>query len=419
MWALFKNGDFARLFFGRLVTNAGDSLYAVAAMWLVYQLGGSAFYTGLAGFLTMFPNTLQFLAGPLVDRWALRKTLVVSQILELLLVLSIPMIYYTGFLSVAVVLVVMPLVASIEQFSFPAETAALPRILEKDQLVKGNSAFSFAYEGLNLVFSGLAGILVALLGAVTLYLVDSVTFAAAVLLFVSLKLPGKAEKDEGKKTVRQAAQKYRKDLAEGFRFVMGSIVAKFFIGAVAANFAFGAAMAVLPAYADLRGNAEYYGFMMAALSGGFLVGALLSSYVERFPMGKMEVVAFFLSTILWVSSVLVPWGILSIVLFGMATVPIGATEVLFAAVMQRIVPQRLLARTFSVVGSISTCAMPFGSLIGGALGAAFGSTVIFGAAASGLLLVAVVWLFVTDLRQLPRAKEIDPEKYGLAEKATG
>ncbi|HEX7064136.1 MAG TPA: MFS transporter [Bacillales bacterium] len=422
MLALFKNADFVRLFFGRLITNAGDSLYAVAAMWLVYELGGNAFYTGLAGFLTMAPNALQFLAGPLVDRWSLRNTLVVTQILEFLLVLSIPVLFYLGWLSVTVVLVVMPVVAAIEQFAFPAQTAALPRILGKDDLVKGNSAFSFAYQGVDLAFNGLAGVLVALIGAVSLFLIDSVTFAAATLLFLSLKLPkraGEPSEEEDKRPVRRAFGKYVADLKEGFQFVMGSIVAKFFIGSVAANFAFGAAMAVMPAYADWRGGAEYYGFMMAALSAGFLIGALLSSYVERFPMGKMEVVAFTLSTILWVSSVLVPWNVASIVLFGMATIPIGATEVLFSAVMQRIVPERLLARTFSVIVSISTCAMPLGSLAGGSLGAVFGSAVVFGAAASGILLVAVVWLVVSDLRRLPKANDIDPEKYGLIEKATG
>jgi len=78
MWALFKNSNFTKLFFGRVVTNIGDSMYAVAAMWLVYELSSSAFYTGLAGFLTRIPQTFQFLAGPLIDRWSLRRTLVVT-----------------------------------------------------------------------------------------------------------------------------------------------------------------------------------------------------------------------------------------------------------------------------------------------------------------------------------------------------
>lgn len=360
----------------------------------------------------------------LLARWSIvgrsKKTLVVTQIIEFFLVLSIPVFYYTNLLSVAVVLVVMPLMSAIEQFSVPAEQAALPGILGKDGLVKGNSAFSFAYQGLNLVFNGLAGILVALVGAVTLYLVDSVTFAVAVLLFATLKLPKKVNKGEGEtKTVPKVVKQYGNDLSEGFRFVMGSIIAKFFIGAVAANFVFAAAMAVMPAYADERGNAAFYGFMMATFSGGFLVGALLTSYVERFPVGKMQIVAYCLSTLLWISSVLVSWNVLSVVLFGMASVPIGAMEVLSTSVIQRIVPDRLLARTFSLMFSISMSAMPLGSLVGGALGSIFGSVVIFSVAAAGILLVAIVWFFVPDLRRLPKAKEIDPEKYGLTGTKTG
>ncbi|WP_343840034.1 MFS transporter [Salinibacillus aidingensis] len=415
MWTLFKNGNFTRLFIGRLITNAGDSLYAVAAMWLVHQLGGSTFHTGLAGFLTMLPTSLQFLVGPLVDRWELKKTLIVTQVIELLFILLIPVFYYAGILNVTVVLVVMPIVAFASQFSFPAERAALPSILEPDELVKGNSAFSFAYQGLDLVFSGLAGILVAMFGAVTLYLIDSLTFAIAVLLFATLQFPGKQKTHEPKMSVRENVKKYGRDLKEGFRFVMGSIIAKFFIGAVGANFTFGAAMAVLPAYADVRGDASFYGYMMAALSGGFLVGALLSPYAEKFSFGKMGIAAYSLSAFSWVASVFVPWNILSIMLFGAATIPIGVTEVLLAAVIQRIVPQRLLARTFSVMTSVSTSAMPLGALIGGAVGAKIGSVATFGAAAFGILLVSVVWFLVKDLRELPKSNEIDPGKYGLSE----
>jgi hypothetical protein len=64
----FGHRGFRRLFAGRVVTNVGDSLYFVAAMWLVYRLTGDPVYSGIAGFLTLAPAALQFLVGPLVDR---------------------------------------------------------------------------------------------------------------------------------------------------------------------------------------------------------------------------------------------------------------------------------------------------------------------------------------------------------------
>ncbi|HEY4391601.1 MAG TPA: MFS transporter, partial [Paenibacillus sp.] len=65
---IFKNRNFSVLFVGRILTNIGDNLYAVAAMWLVYNLGGSTLYTGLAGFLSILPRIIQLFSGPMIDR---------------------------------------------------------------------------------------------------------------------------------------------------------------------------------------------------------------------------------------------------------------------------------------------------------------------------------------------------------------
>ena len=147
MRALFGNVAFRRLFAGRLITNAGDSLYYIAAMWLAYDLSGSAIYTGLAGFLTLAPQALQFLTGLFVERWNLRRLLVATQIFQGTFVLVIPFAKWRGWLSVELVLIVMPIVAMLNQFVYPAQSAALPRIVDKEDLADANSAFSFAYQG--------------------------------------------------------------------------------------------------------------------------------------------------------------------------------------------------------------------------------------------------------------------------------
>lgn len=418
MWALFKNSNFTKLFFGRVVTNIGDSIYAVAAMWLVYELSSSAFYTGLAGFLTRIPQTFQFLAGPLIDRWSLRRTLVVTQLLQFIFVLIIPIAYYAGMLTVTVVLVVMPLIATVEQFAYPAQTVALPKIIKKEQLVKGNTLFSFAYQGIDLAFYGVAGILVTMIGAVSIYLLDSITFAIALLLFWSLHIPNDEKRIEKRSSGMKAIKNYGKDLLVGFRFVYHSIIRKFFIATVAANFTFGVAFAVMPVYADFRGGSTTYGFLIAAFSGGFLIGALLTTVFEHFPLGMTMIVTYLFSTIAWVSSVFIPsqWG--SIIVFGLAIVPLGATQVLMAAAGQRMIPEDLLARVFSVITSVSAASMPIGSLIGGIFGDLFGGPIIFALGSLGMLFVSLVWLIIPELRTIPKVDAIDPHKYGLADKVS-
>lgn len=131
MFSILKQRNYGLLFSGRIVTNIGDSIYFIAAMWLVYDLSGSAFYSGLAGFLTQIPNILQFLIGPLVDRWPIRRTLVWTQALQAVLILLIPLAAWQGFLTVTLVLLLMPLLACIDAFAYPTETKALPLVLKK------------------------------------------------------------------------------------------------------------------------------------------------------------------------------------------------------------------------------------------------------------------------------------------------
>ncbi|MED2185957.1 MFS transporter [Bacillus wiedmannii] len=405
---LLKNRNFLLLFLGRIFTNIGDSLYYVAAMWLVYKLSGNPFYSGLAGFLTLLSSALQFLTGPFVDRWSIKNTLVITQILQCMLILIIPITHYFDLLTVQLLLIIMPIVAFIEQFTYPAQSKALPLLLHKTQLLKGNSLFSFAYQGIDLICTTLSGILVALLGAITLYVIDSFTFAITALLFFSLKMPQQAETNTSLST-----KQYFSDLKEGFSIVFRSLMGVFLIGSVVANFSIGMTMAILPSFADSLGGVKSYGFFLAAISAGSLIGALFSSWVGKRNVGRVSIIGFATGAIFWFLSTIVPFQWLSILLFGLAWIPIGATNILFATISQIVIPNQYIGRINSVMRSMGTIAMPFGSLIGGYAANVFSSQLIFALASIGILFISLVWLLHPKLRALPKADEITADTFGV------
>lgn len=437
MRTLFENTAFRRLFAGRLITNAGDSLYYIAAMWLVYDLGGSAFYTGLAGFLTLAPQALQFLTGPFVDRWRLRRILVGTQVAQGLLVLVIPLAAWTGRLSVVVVLVVMPVLSMLNQFVYPAQTAALPRIVESDDLVEANSAFSFAYQGVDLAFTAAGGILIALVGAVSLYLIDSVTFAAATLVFAGVRIPDAADAspdatdaetadapdstadadpgaDEAGAESDSAGGGYLDELRDGVRYVRKSSLLIFVMaGSVVVNFTIGATMAVLPAFAALRGGPEAYGVLLSTIVGGILVGALAAGPLKRFSLASLSAVGFSVGGVLWLVGIGRGSLLATAALFALAWVPVGVTNVIFMAFIQSVVPEGLLGRVTSLTTSVSVAATPFGSLLGGAAGDAWGAPPVVAATGVGFLFIAGLWVVHPLLRDLPATDEVDPARYGL------
>lgn len=426
MRSLFRNRNFRRLFAGRLITNVGDSLYFVAATWLVYDLTGDPFFSGLAGFLVMAPQGLQVFAGPLVDRWDLRRVLVTTQIVQGIVILALPVAAHLGWLSVWVVLAVMPLLSLLNQFVYPAQSAALPRIVEQDELVEANSLFSLAYQGTELVANAAAGVLVALVGAVTLFAVDSVTFAAAALLFVTVRVPpagaGDSDPSDSDNTASEAAtaiadggsertddpETYRESLREGVGFVRGTVLAPIVLGATLVNFvASGATIGVLPAFADGLGGSGVYGALMGAIAGGMLVGAVVASRFDGLPFGRLSIGSFLLSGSLWIVAIAAGWLPATVTLFALAFVPIGASNVLLSSMVQSAVPDRLLGRVSGLLGSASQAAVPVGALLGGALASVLGPAVVMAGGGVSVLLLAGYWFARPQLRTMAPVSDVE------------
>lgn len=410
MSKLRSNVAFVRLILGRLVTNAGDSLYFVGAMWLVYHLTGSSLYTGIVGFLVQLPTSVQFLFGPLVDRWRLRRVLVGTQLVQGVFVLVVPLAAATGHLSVWVVLAVMPVLSLVNQMVYPAQTAALPRIVDEEQLVRANSLFSTAYQGTEVVFNAAGGAVLAVVGATTLFVVDSVTFAAATLLFVGLTVPAV---DDASDEDDAADERYLEDLREGIDYLRGSVVVSMVLGAMVSNFGAGAAMAVLPAFADSLGGPETYGLLMAALAGGNLLGAAAASLVENRSYGYFSVVGFVSAGCCLFAALTVRGPLATTVLLFASVAPVGAFNVMFSSMLQSSVDDALLGRVSAVVSSLTAAMMPVGNLLGGAAGEAFGPGSVLSLFSGLLVVLGCYYLVHPKIRSLPSVAETDEVMLGL------
>ncbi|MFC7204806.1 MFS transporter [Haloferax namakaokahaiae] len=416
MSSLYRNSGFMRLFLGRIVTNAGDSAYGIAAMWLVFELTGSSFYTGLAGFLSFGPQALQFLVGPLIDRWPVRNLLVGTQFAQMVGVSLIPLAAFTGHLSVWVVLVLMPVLAFLNQFVYPAQHAVLPKLVTDDQLVEANSLFSFGYQGTDLVFTALSGALIAVVGATNLFALDAVTFAVAVLLFVGLRIPREEPSNDSEsddESSSSAFADYRAELREGFDYIRGSVFSTMVVGSVVVNAAYAMLIAVLPAFADSLGGPAAYGLVAAAMGGGSLVGTIVASRVEHHPYGRVAIASYVLSAACLGIAFTVSWLPATIAFVFAAFVPSGLTSVLFRSMVQSAIDDSLLGRVFSVISSLSTLMMPVGALFGGYIATYAGVETVVAVLPVCWGLLAVYFGLHPKLRRLPAVTSADELSLGV------
>lgn len=420
---IFRNKNFSLLFFGRVLTNIGDSLYAVSAMWLIYDLGGSSFYTGLAGFLSILPRILQLLSGPIIDRIPIRGILVYSQFIQALLLLLVPIASFFDVLTVGLVLTITPILSICNTWVYPVQMSALPKILDARQLTKGNSLFSVAYQGIDVACNAISGILIVVIGAVSLYLWNALGFFIGAMLFAQLRInsanPSVKSEEDSEITINQVHEKnsrvkqlladYKNDLVSGVKLLTQTPLAKLLYGIIVINAAGGATFSVLPAFGDKLGGPDLYGLLLMVQALGSVMGAACAPFLklERMRLGLLYAMAFIASGIAWSMSVFSPLTWLVIIFYGLAWFPGGAVNVIINTVVQKGIPQQYLGLIFSATMALSGIAMPLGSLLGGMLGLWMGSYAVISLCGITVLLVGCYWLLDKTSRNLPKTEHVE------------
>jgi MFS family permease len=418
--SLWRNRDFRRFFAGQFVTNAGDSLYTVAILWLVFELSRSTVLTGITNAVLLLPWLLQALAGPVVDRLPLRPVLVGSQVAQGVVVLVLPLAAVTGRLSVGVLLAVVPVLMLASLLMTPIDAALPPRIVADGRLSQANSALASVTLGLDMVFDALGGAFIAVFGTTALFVFDAATFAVAGLLFAGVAVPAADATDEEPEptggtgtTDGSVLDSYVADLRAGIDALRGTVFVELVLLTAVANFATGVTLAILPAFGDGLGGPAVYGLLLGALGVGRLVGSLVAPRLEGVGYGRFRLVGNSAAACCWLASVYAPSAALTVVLFGLAWVPAGVSGVLASTLNQTVFPDDLLGRVSTIQGTASGATLPLGSLVGGVVGELLGTRTTMELAAFGFGFTGLYLLVRPQLRELPAVADADPAAFDV------
>lgn len=407
---LFSNTQFRRLYAGHVASKIGDELYFVGAMWLVYTMTGSTLYTGIAAFLARFPAAVGFLVGPVVDRAPLRRLLVSAELVQASVVVIVPLAWMTDRLSVWLIFGVVGTVAFLERFSGPAQNASIPRIVADKNLVRANSISAAGDRAIGAGAQAASGVLIAVVGAIALFAINTVTFVVSALCFAAMTIPA-TEKSGSVPSPRA----YIDDVREGVTLLRESVVGHVVVGASLAAAFIGMTTAVLPGFAETFGGAGTYGLLLASMTVGTFCGTIVASRLETTPFGYVTGGGFLVAALCWVGAVTVAWPPATFLLFGFAFAPVGVYNVLVSATLQSGVPETLLGRVTSTAGSVTAVVGPSGMLVGGFLGDRLGSATVVLASAIGFGLIAGYWLLVPSLRQFPAVETVEPGSFAISD----
>ena len=187
MLRILRQPNFARLWFGGLISMTGDWILITGLPFEIYRLTGSTTALGVMAVAFLIPSiTLGSIAGVFVDRWDRRRLMVA---IDLILAVTILPLITMETLGVWVAYLVLLAASCLDQLFNPAEGALLPNLLENadDDLVTANALNGLNNHLARLIGPALGGIIVAVGGIVSVTVIDAASFLIAAFLIWSIR----------------------------------------------------------------------------------------------------------------------------------------------------------------------------------------------------------------------------------------
>lgn len=389
------------LFGSQVASSLGQAISAVSVSWLVYHVTGSALdvaYVGLAGVVPGI--ALGLLAGVVADRYNRRRLMIACDAARMVAMGAMAaFLAWFGF-ALWLILAVMFVVYSFSAIFTPAAQAIVPRLVAGGSLEEANSLLVASGQLAQLLGAAAGGLIIAFAGAIAGLGVNALTFAVSGALLVRIAAVAGAPARAG----AAPPPSFGAQLREGLRYMRTHLpILEITIGFLPANFLVTIVASFLVVYVGVQFGAAptAFGFLVAALSGGGVVGALV---VGRWRPRRIAGVVMIGALLLGGGAVGLlaasPNLAVALLAAGLIGVSIGVITTVYLSTVQAIVPNEILARVLSIDSVASFASVPGGLIVGGVLIARYGVLLAYSIAAVGLTLNGLAMLGMRDVRVL-------------------
>jgi len=364
--------DFFLLWSAGLISIAGDRMLAVALPLYVYGKTGSVFATSFMVVSIHLPVALLgTAAGVYVDRWHLRRVMVIVNCVRAVLLLLLLIIDIDRFLWVVYVVAAME--ATVGTFFGPAENALLPRLVKRERLVQANVLNSMNNNLALLIGPVLGALIYTSGGLVGVVVADSATYLIAAGLISSIR--SRAPSTSQTIAAPSNFHGFKDDLLDGLRRI-GLSRLLIALCVVRALGGIGEGLLVpqwIPFLKEiLRGTDEYVGvFVSVQAIGGLIGGAVFGTLGGRWnPLAilcaasliqaSIDLIQFNAPLVLTVGPTLHAVAIILVVLFGLLSIPKHAS---YTTLLQVSTTEAFRGRVFGAFDAIGSALFVFGLLL--------------------------------------------------------
>jgi MFS family permease len=289
---ILRNRPLRALLVAEVISTTGAQMTWLALPWFVLTTTGSPSQMTVVIMAELLGLAVAGLpAGSFVQRFGARRSMLIADAMRAPLMLLVPVLHWTGHLSLAALIVLAALLGALAAPYFTAQKVLVPELLGEDERVisQANALFQGAIRATLLLGPPAAGVLIGLIGAANVLVVDGFTYLVSFAL-VGLFVP---KRDR----VPQEAGEDTRGILVGVRYLVSDRLLRIWIPLfVAGDAAWQAFFAAVPVLTIQRFGADatiagalFAGFGAGALIGNFLSFRYLAQRVEGLRLIAMSV----------------------------------------------------------------------------------------------------------------------------------
>ncbi|MEE4489825.1 MFS transporter [Streptomyces sp. BE230] len=396
---------FTFYFVARSVSLVGDAMMPVAAALAVGALYGVSGVGFVLGTWTGTCVVLVLFGGVFADRWGARRMMVGADLVRVLTQGVLAASFFAGPPPFWLLVTMAALAGAATAMFQPGVNGMVPLVAREPQ--RANATLKVADALAQLLGPALAGLLIALTGAGTVYAIDAGTFVLSALCLALIRLPAGVRADAG--SASPAGRSLRRDLRQGWhefrsRTWMWAVI---LIWVAYGVLLFGPLVPLSSALIGSRPGPNAYGLAVSFLGVGTVLGGLLALRVRPprpLAAGAMAMGLFTVLPLCVALGAQLPVLLAGHVLGGGA---LAFWSVMWATSVQTHTPPAVLNRVtaYELAGSVSGIAL--GQILAGPATALASPARLLLVSAGTCLVGCVALLSIPAIRTLRRAAPAD------------
>lgn len=349
---VFINKDISLLFFGQVLSQAGDSIYYIALLWIVLDKTNSTSITGLFGSLNFLPYLFFTIPGGiLADRFLKKNIMLTSDFIRFILVMLVFYFFSKDIFSLILIGIITFTIESFSSIFYPSRDSLIPQLVPKEKLSHANGLIQVSWQLASLLGPAFAGILLNYIKVIDLFSIDAMTFLISFLFIFNIKKEKREEKN-----LENVFLSFKEGLKYAFKDSLIRII--LVITFLDNLILMGPAVVGVPIYVKniLKKEVFHYAFLESAFAGGAIFGAPLIIYLgKKYSFSKLLMIGIFLDGITYLPLFFIKNFELALITIFLHSIFIPMVTVSRTTLIQSHVPEKYWGRVlglfqFAVIG---------------------------------------------------------------------